>query len=922
MRIFNVLWLLTIMLGCSTQSKKNTALDKESQQRSHDLNLPSWGPYTKKYIGLSHIPDIQKGLRFDVSIFPGMAHKKTVVPNVMKKASFHPWEASPNLEYFSFRHDLIWKDKVFADISYTQIDAHARSFKIAYTNNTSEAQEVTAQLMASLHFPPLKPHDPETRIHYSTITLPEYALWIDGISYSELNYAIPGHRNDLVYDGMLRGEVRDHNLIDGSAIGKGFGRRNGDELIYRFTSLQALKNPILLLRYKTENREDAELALSGLVNNTILLQATDSLTIKQIPIEDIAPGEQALKIITKSKTRLIIDGFTVVEEKDIANVTLEKVVWKDAPMLIEGPSKNTLILKYDNTDTYYGLYWDQEDFVTREWFLKDLPDTLHKDDDGIKQIFKGDGEGHFTNIFIKPFELAQNASKIINGIVCEGSQEEVFQRLKNAANTDFEQVYATARTNIIADSIIPAGKKYVFGQDRMAANTICNVVYPVYTQNQYIRHHAPGRKWDCLYTWDAGFIGLGISEISIQRGMENLNAYLNEPEGQSAFIHHGTPLPVQFYQFHELWNKTQNDSLVRASYPKLKRYYDFLLGKVETSTMRNLGSGLLRTWDYFYNSGGWDDYPAQKHLHENKLQKKVTPVVSTAHAIRAAKILQMTANYLGINEDQIEFQEDINELSNALQEYSWDEASGYYGYVNHNLLNNASGILKYNGEINYNMGLGGASPIIAGITDEEQTKRIINHLKTEGELWSKMGLSTVDQSAPYFKEKGYWNGSVWMPHQWFFWKTMLDYGEDEFAYKIATTALDIWKRETEESYNCYEYFSIKEEKGLGWHQFSGLSSPVLNWFNAYYKVGTLSAGNNIWVNSKEWNKDYSELSASITVYSETNKHFSIVACVNPAYTYKVLWNNKEIQVKEFEKGLLSIPLNSSIKKGMLKIVRI
>src|SRR5690606_24726596 len=158
--------------------------------------------------------------------------------------------------------------------------------------------------------------------------------------------------------------------------------------------------------------------------------------------------------------------------------------------------------------------------------------------------------------------------------------------------------------------------------------------------NQYIRHHTPGRKWDCLYTWDSGFIGIGLSQLDYQRGLETLNAYLNDPDEQSAFIHHGTPLPVQFYLFQELWNKSQSDSLVKSTYPKLKKYYHFLIGRAHSSNTRNLNSGLVRTWDYFYNSGGWDDYPPQKFVHENKLTKEVTPVVSTAHLIRAAKILQ------------------------------------------------------------------------------------------------------------------------------------------------------------------------------------------------------------------------------------------------------------------------------------------
>lgn len=27
----------------------------------HDLRLPAWGPYTKRYMGISHIPDVAAG---------------------------------------------------------------------------------------------------------------------------------------------------------------------------------------------------------------------------------------------------------------------------------------------------------------------------------------------------------------------------------------------------------------------------------------------------------------------------------------------------------------------------------------------------------------------------------------------------------------------------------------------------------------------------------------------------------------------------------------------------------------------------------------------------------------------------------------------------------------------------------------------
>ena len=46
---------------------------------------------------------------------------------------------------------------------------------------------------------------------------------------------------------------------------------------------------------------------------------------------------------------------------------------------------------------------------------------------------------------------------------------------------------------------------------------------------------------------------------------------------------------------------------------------------------------LICTWDYFYNSGGWDDYPPQHYTHAQKLEPSVVCVSNTAHSIRMAK---------------------------------------------------------------------------------------------------------------------------------------------------------------------------------------------------------------------------------------------------------------------------------------------
>lgn len=892
----------------------------KSLKYSHDLQLPDWGPYTKKYIGVSHIADHEQGIRFDLSVFPGFYRRKVDVPNVFFESGFHPWEASPNLEYFSFRHELEWKDRVYTDIAYAEIDEQSRLVRIDAVNNTDEAQSIVLHLMGSLHFPSIKEYQPHTPIELAEVTVPEGGQWVDAVDYLDIHFSRTTPKDNLVTDGKMLGEIRDHGLVNGNGLAQQFGAKAGERVSYQIKIEKALENAVLLVRYKLPENESTTFDLAGLTNTPMQLKGSGDFELHTIKIGALKAGSSHLSLTSKGGSGIILDGFAILESSQVNELTIKAVNWEPVPEILEGPVANSLILKYPNIDAYYGLYWDYADYQVRQWNFKDLGDEFKRMvNEHVRTEFYNDTKGHFTNVFLRPIALKPGETRTINGLVCTGTREAVSQRLAEAKALDKEAIYQAAREHLVDYQTVPAGERYVFSQDRMAANVICNVVYPVYTQRQYIRHHAPGRWWDCLYTWDAGFIGIGLSQLDVKRGIENLNAYLNDTDEQSAFIHHGSTVPVQHYLFQELWNKTQSDAIAAEFYPKLKRYYEFMSGKYGSSSTANMQSNLLRPWDYFYNSGGWDDYPPQKYLRYNKLSATVTPVVTTAQCIRIAKILKMTALHLGKKSDAKILDEEIKTLSKALQKYAWDPETRYFGYVKHDADGKPEGILKYEDEVNFNMGLGGAYPLFAGICTEEQKTAILEHLKTKGKIWSDVGLSAVDQSAPYYSKEGYWNGTVWMPHQWFYWKSMLDLGEADFAWKIAHTALEVWKRETEKTYNCFEHFIIETGTGAGWHQFSGLSSPVLSWFNAYFRPGNLTTGYNVWIDRQEWAADQSGLAADLQLFESRDQNIALVVCLNPDYEYQVFWNDQEVASQQLHAGTLSITFKSGTEKGKLRV---
>jgi len=248
-----------------------------------------------------------------------------------------------------------------------------------------------------------------------------------------------------------------------------------------------------------------------------------------------------------------------------------------------------------------------------------------------------------------------------------------------------------------------------------------------------------------------------------------------------------------------------------------------------------------------------------------------------AHLASDSKCTQKKA----LNADIRQFDADIADMSKGILNNAWDPETGYFGYVEHNTDDVPQGLYRTDAGVNYNMGLDGVTPLVAGITTDSQKEALLGHIFTEGELWSPYGITAVDQKAPYYRIDGYWNGTVWMPHQMILWKTMLDLGRADLARKIADTAIENWERECADSYNCYEHFMLASGRGGGWSNFSGLSSPVINWYNVYNRPGTVSTGFGTLVTRADWADDCSCVNLTLEFDKDlVGKHVAIVACLS------------------------------------------
>ncbi|MBQ8954018.1 MAG: hypothetical protein IJ048_07865 [Clostridia bacterium] len=772
---------------------------------SHDIDLPQYGPYNKQYVGFSHIASPERGLRLDIDLLPGFYRRSVMDTRSVADGGARLWRARPDLKRFVYRYELLPPQKIYLEADFAQ-EGDAAALRCTFVNETNMPQSLQADFCFSLRVPSF------WRVPYpgAEVALPAGVIWIPAGDYAA-QQGIEG----IAHDGFFLGEEPEPHAARSCAMRV----KEGVRLSYRFDRIAANS---LLLRCRAE--EGAAVELMG---KTHPLPKSEAL----IPVCLSLPEGEYSALELNFTGAAVVDGFAI--GLDAGRAAFEP--WPDAfaPEIEERPGEMTL--RYPLADAAYAVRWDAPDYVLRELLGDSDGDILARNiHEHVSRRLKGAGAGHFTDLFVRPVFLAPHEQKTVTLLISAGGvpREVPFPPLPERDSN-------------------PCGRRFDFSMERLAATTAMGIVYPAYYRGGFIRSYSPGRVWDSFYTWDCGMVAVGLTAIDRARALDCLRAYLMPQEDpRSPYLNHGTPLLTQMFAFKNLLDAGEK-AACRALYPALRFAYRFFL------TLPRHG-GLIATWQIFYNSGGWDDYPAQVYTHAHHLEQTTAPVIVTSMMLIYGGILKNAARQLGFDEDISAYDRAGEELAAAIAR-CWDEETGYFGYAMDD------GILRDERGVNLNQGLDGLYPLLAGLGTKPQKRRMLKNIR-EG-LFTPIGVSVVDTRAPYYSHAGYWNGSVWMPHQWILWKALLDLGEAALAHRVARTALRLWQRETGVSGNCYEHFMIATGRGAGYHHFSGLSSPVLDWFRAYYQPGSATVGFDTAILSQRWNDDKTVLDIGVETHT-------------------------------------------------------
>ena len=892
-------------------------------QKMFDL-LGKWGPYSKKYSGISRIVDhkTEGGVRFDCVVSPAIENADSRVPNVTVPTGVHPWESKADYSFYSYRYDLEWKDRVYADVSFTKLTDDSVLVRTEFVNNTDIMQICLLNLFSAIEYP---------NVYTTTPILPEKSVFIKALDYKSYDYNTTRPWDKQVIDAMKKGEFFDDAFTYHRGLGdrdcnryilpkaNRLGEEAGDRITYFIDGVSSFVDPVLNIRYRTTDNIDSVWVLNG---EKITFTSAVNFNILTVPFKC-----ENIELISNGTGGIEFDFLCVTEKGESVSVKSQKHNFY--PEIHETNTENGKLVsyKYDGLDDNFFVRTFNKSTRCRDFntgCLEDSPTArISQPDESFQNMLetfsgsfseKHSDEGFYHNTVVHTLYVQPHTTHTEYAVLSYGDTE-------YKSTEEYEKIYENAYNSLEKFDLNKAGTPYEFSNRILRATVFQNTVYPLYRHGEYVVHHTPGKRWDSFYTWDSGFIGLDMLEFAPRIADYILDTYLSDKDNKDwAFLLHGSPVPVHIYQYLEMLKRANDKTDLLKYYDRVKMFYDFLAGKINGSTTTKFNSGLTTTFDYFYNCSGMDDLPPQKAMYAEKKQKYMTPVISSCQVIRCAKILYMAADLLGKEDDKEIYLEDIERVSVALQKYSWDEECGYFSYVIHDENGNPKEQYRNAQGENLNKTMDGIYPIIAGAVTEEQKARILGHLQSDDEMFSPVGISAVDKTASYYITNGYWNGNVWLSHQWFVWKTMLDLGETDFAFRIAKTALDAWKREVEYSYYTFEMFNITSGRGGWFHNFGGLSTPINIWTNAYFKPGTLSTGLDVMVMNSNFNEDATEFNCELKYYGN-NEKYSVIAVMSDNFDYSVAVNGEKADFSLRDKGVVEITLNGNEKSAEISILK-
>lgn len=172
-----------------------------------------------------------------------------------------------------------------------------------------------------------------------------------------------------------------------------------------------------------------------------------------------------------------------------------------------------------------------------------------------------------------------------------------------------------------------------------------------------------------------------------------------------------------------------------------------------------------------------------------------------------------------LEEPTEELQRWLKRTRHAFDTYLWDEQTGlYYDFD-----------LRTGRPIRENT-CATFLPLYAGLADETQAERLVEHLLNPNEYapddYTRYLLASAAKNSPYFEPRRYWRGPVWININWLVVKGLERYGYTKVADTLKVHTLELIERG-----GFAEYYDPRDGMPCGAEEFSWSAALLLELLN-------------------------------------------------------------------------------------------
>ncbi|MBU4446345.1 T9SS type A sorting domain-containing protein [bacterium] len=193
--------------------------------------------------------------------------------------------------------------------------------------------------------------------------------------------------------------------------------------------------------------------------------------------------------------------------------------------------------------------------------------------------------------------------------------------------------------------------------------------------------------------------------------------------------------------------------------------------------------------------------------------------------VNEAKSLAEMAQELGYTDEYQYWTGEAANRTDSINECMWDTETEFYYHVDkndHDFTFNTLNDLKRKEII-------GFLPLWAGVCDDQQAAKLVNHLKNTSEFWRSYGIPSLSASDSYYNPTGYWNGPVWVQWQYLIFRGLLQYGYVSEARQLAEKVFKNVINQLKINHCFWELYSPDANFG-GWHKsyiWTGIVARIL-----------------------------------------------------------------------------------------------